>query len=93
VTHCSEGFDAETKNSVNVLAAKGALSEHTVLIHGIAFSNDDMKLLAKNRVNVVWCPASNLYMFETTARVKELREKSINVCLGTDSPCPVRLIF
>jgi len=86
VTHCSEGFDAETLNAVNVLAKKNALSEHTVLIHGIAFSDDDMDLLSKHRVNVVWCPVSNLYMFEQTARVKDLLEKNINVTLGTDSP-------
>ena len=86
ITHCSEGFDAETKNSVSVLAEKNALSKQTVLVHGIAFSDADIDLLAQNQVNVVWCPVSNLYMFEITARVKELREKGVNVVLGTDSP-------
>ena len=86
ITHCSEGFDAETKNSVSVLAEKNALSKQTVLVHGIAFSDADIELLAQNQVNVVWCPVSNLYMFEITARVKELREKGVNVVLGTDSP-------
>ncbi|MDH5716059.1 MAG: amidohydrolase family protein [Spirochaetia bacterium] len=86
VTHCSEGFDEETKKSVSVLEKKDALSEHTVLIHGIAFSDEDIDLLYKNKVNVVWCPVSNLYMFGTTAPIKKLLEKNVNVCLGTDSP-------
>lgn len=86
ITHCSEGYDEETLKSVETLAAKGALSKQTVLIHGIAFSDKDMELLAANKCNVVWCPVSNLYMFEQTARVKELMDAGINVCLGTDSP-------
>ncbi len=86
ITHCSEGYDEETLRSVETLAAKGALSKQTVLIHGIAFSDKDMELLAANKCNVVWCPVSNLYMFEQTARVKELLDLGINVCLGTDSP-------
>jgi len=86
VTHCSEGFDEETKKAVSVLDKKSALSEHTVLIHGIAFSDSDIQLLSENNVNVVWCPVSNLYMFETTAPIKKLLDKNVNVCLGTDSP-------
>lgn len=86
ITHCSEGYDEETLKSVDTLAAKGALSKQTVLIHGIAFSDHDMELLAEHKCNVVWCPVSNLYMFEQTARVKELLDHGINVTLGTDSP-------
>ena len=86
IIHCSEGFDEETKRSVQVLEAKNALNENTVLIHGICFSDEDIKLLAKRRVHVVWCPVSNLYMYDTTAQVKKLLDNSINVVLGTDSP-------
>ncbi len=86
VTHCSEGFDQETLRSVSVLENKKALSEHTVLIHGIGFSDSDIENLAKYGVNVVWCPVSNLYMFDVTAPVKKLLEANVNVVLGTDSP-------
>lgn len=86
ITHCSEGFDEETINAVNILKGHEALSKQTVLVHGIAFTDEDIVELAKNKVNVVWCPVSNLYMFETTARVKELQDAGVNVCLGTDSP-------
>jgi cytosine/adenosine deaminase-related metal-dependent hydrolase len=86
IAHCSEGYDQETIRSVQTLKEKNALSKNTVLIHGIAFSPDDIKLLAQNNCNVVWCPASNIYMFEKTAPIKELLDNSVNVCLGTDSP-------
>jgi cytosine/adenosine deaminase-related metal-dependent hydrolase len=86
ITHCSEGFDEETLRSVETLAVKKALSKQTVLIHGIAFTDKDIELLAEHQCSVVWCPVSNLYMFEQTARVKELMDMGINVTLGTDSP-------
>ncbi len=86
VAHCSEGFDEETIRSVSVLQEKNALSKNTVLIHGIAFSDEDIRLLAENKCNVVWCPASNIYMFDQTAPVKKLIQNGVNVCLGTDSP-------
>lgn len=86
ITHCSEGYDEETLRSVETLAGKKALSKQTVLVHGIAFSDKDIELLAEHQCHVVWCPVSNLYMFERTARVKELMDRGINVTLGTDSP-------
>lgn len=86
ITHCSEGFDEETIKSVETLNRRGALSKQTVLIHGIAFSDQDIDLLAENGCHVVWCPVSNLYMFSRTAPIKKLLEKNVNVVLGTDSP-------
>ncbi len=86
ITHGSEGFDQETIDTVKTLAEKNALSPQTVIIHGIALSDSDIDLLARNKCSVVWCPVSNLYMFEKTAPVKKLLEKGVNVVLGTDSP-------
>lgn len=86
ITHCSEGYDQETRRSVQSLEENNAVSNHTVLIHGIAFSDDDIQLLKKRKANVVWCPVSNLYMFNDTTSIKKLLDNGINVMLGTDSP-------
>jgi cytosine/adenosine deaminase-related metal-dependent hydrolase len=86
VTHCSEGFDAETKAALGVLHRRRVLGPHTVLIHGIAFSDEDIEIIAKTQTNVVWCPNSNLYMFNETTNIRGLLEAGVNVCLGTDSP-------
>lgn len=86
ITHGAEGFDKETLDTVKTLQAHNALSAQTVLIHGIALSDDDINLLSRHKCSVVWCPVSNLYMFEKTAPVKKLLEKGVNVVLGTDSP-------
>lgn len=86
ITHLEEGYDEEATLGIEMLEHLKALDEYTVLIHGIAFSDKDIDLIAKNKANVVWCPTSNYYMFKETTNIKRLLEKGVNVSLGTDSP-------
>ncbi|MCL1865439.1 MAG: amidohydrolase family protein [Spirochaetes bacterium] len=86
ITHISEGFDSETVNDITTLDKKGGLGDHSVLIHGIAFSEKDMDLIKKKDASVVWCADSNMFMFNKTTNIKMLLDKKINVCIGTDSP-------
>jgi cytosine/adenosine deaminase-related metal-dependent hydrolase len=86
ITHINEGWDEEAKRGISYLVAKNALTENTVLIHGLSYSMEDIHNIAKFRANHVWCPISNYYMFEKVAKVKEMRELGINVAIGTDSP-------
>lgn len=85
ITHCSEGFDSETLQDVKVLDKKGGLGDHSVLVHGLAFSESDMDLIKKKGASVVWCGDSNMFMYNKTANIKMLLEKKVNVCIGTDS--------
>ncbi len=86
ITHIEEGFDEESMKGVEYLLEMEALSNNTVLIHGIALSDEDIKMIAKHRAHLVWCPFSNFYMFERTARVKEILDIGVNISIGTDSP-------
>jgi 5-methylthioadenosine/S-adenosylhomocysteine deaminase len=86
ITHCSEGFDDETKQNVETLDKLGALGEYSVLVHGLAFSKKDIDLLKQRNVNVVWCADSNIFMFNKTTDIKGLLDKGVNVSIGTDSP-------
>jgi 5-methylthioadenosine/S-adenosylhomocysteine deaminase len=86
VTHIEEGFDEESLSGIDTLEAYHALSDHTVLIHGIGFSQKDIKIIAKRKANFIWCPGSNMFMFNRTAKVKEIIEAGVNVSIGTDSP-------
>ncbi|MDH4129730.1 MAG: amidohydrolase family protein [Spirochaetota bacterium] len=86
ITHIEEGFDDEAMRGIDYLIEMSALGEHTVLVHGIALSDEDIKNIALHNANVVWCPFSNFYMFERTARIKEIVSANINTSLGTDSP-------
>ncbi|TGK12878.1 hydrolase [Leptospira fletcheri] len=86
VTHIAEGFDEESENAVRTLQSLGALGEHTVLVHGLAFDGEDIKSVAKAKAHFVWCPESNLFTFGKTAEIRAILESGINVSLGTDSP-------
>ena len=86
ITHIEEGFDEESMRGIEYLLEMDALGEHTVLIHGIALSDEDINHMAEYKANLVWCPFSNFYMFERTARIKEIIKAGVNVSIGTDSP-------
>jgi len=86
ITHIEEGFDQESMKGIDYLKEYNALDEYTVLVHGIALSDEDIEEIAKTKASLVWCPNSNYFMFEKTGNVKKWIEKNINVCLGTDSP-------
>lgn len=86
ITHIAEGFDSETVRDLMTLNRQGGLGDHSVLVHGIAFSESDMKLIKQNGASVVWCGDSNVYMFNKTTNIKMLLDMGINVCIGTDSP-------
>lgn len=86
ITHIEEGFDEESKKGIDKLLRMNALSDHTVLIHGIALSAKDIAIIAKKQAHLVWCPASNWFMFNKTGNIAAWRKAGINVSLGTDSP-------
>ena len=86
ITHIAEGFDHETIKDLSTLDKQGGLGDHSVLVHGIAFSESDMDLIKKKNASVVWCGDSNMFMFNKTTNIKMLIDKKINVCIGTDSP-------
>lgn len=86
VMHISEGFDDETRQNIQALDRLGALGDHSVLIHGIAFSKQDMQLIKQKKGSMVWCCDSNLFMFNATADIKSIIETGVNACIGTDSP-------
>ena len=85
ITHLEEGFDAETMDCLGILEREGCLDNHDLLIHCIGFSDDDIKKVKKVGASVCWCPASNVLMFNVTAKIRKLLKAGVNVCLGTDS--------
>lgn len=86
ITHIAEGFDSETVNDLKTIDRNGGLGDHSVFVHGIAFTETDMKLIKAKGASVVWCADSNMFMFNNTAKIKKLLETGVNVCIGTDSP-------
>ncbi len=72
------------KTPVRLLDDLGFLDEKTVIAHGIWLDREEMEILSRRGVSVVHCPVSNLKLASGIARVVEMLEFGINVCLGTD---------
>jgi 5-methylthioadenosine/S-adenosylhomocysteine deaminase len=85
ITHLEEGFDAESQDGVGTLARLGCLDDHGVFIHCIGFSDEDISRVAAAGASVAWCPASNLFMFNVTCKVRKMLEAGVNLSIGTDS--------
>lgn len=85
ITHLEEGFDEETMRGIDILEKLGCLDDHDVFIHCIGFSDEDIAKASRAGATVAWCPASNVYMFNLTCRVRTMLEQGVNVALGTDS--------
>ncbi|NOY68429.1 MAG: amidohydrolase [Deltaproteobacteria bacterium] len=93
VIHVSETIDElETikkrygKTPVGHLADIGVLSSRTVACHCVAVSDDDIRLLSENHVNVSHNPESNMKLAAGVAPVPQMLSAGITVGLGTDGP-------
>jgi cytosine/adenosine deaminase-related metal-dependent hydrolase len=85
ITHLAEGFDGESMDGVKNLERLGILDNHCLLVHGIGFSDEDIRKVANAGASVSWCAASNMFMFNVTCKIKKLLNAGVNVTIGTDS--------
>jgi hypothetical protein len=88
IVHAAEGVDDRAASEVDVLDAAGALAGNTVLVHGLAIDPPGWHQLFERGVALVWCPASNQFLFGRTlcmGRVLDTRAARGRVCIGSDS--------
>jgi len=85
ITHLSEGFDQEAMQSISKLEKLKILDSHCLLIHCIAFSDEDIEKVAEAGASVSWCGFSNMFMFNVTCKIRKLIKAGVNVTIGTDS--------
>jgi len=84
VIHAAEGVDASSFSEISALDKLGLVKHNTVIIHAIALTQTDIDTLSRNQSSVVWCPASNGYMFNQTAPIDKLLG-NVRIALGSDS--------
>lgn len=84
IIHAAEGTDADAFGEITKLDALGVLKSNTVLVHGIALHDADLALIKARNASIVWCPASNHFMFDKTAAIKKIKDLAL-IGLGTDS--------
>jgi len=85
ITHLCEGFDGESMHSIEAMKKMNILDNHCLFIHCIAFSDEDIKSVAKAGASVSWCGFSNMFMFNVTAKIRKMMKAGVNVTIGTDS--------
>ena len=84
IIHLAEGTDQRAAGEVESLCELGGLDSRTVAVHAVGIRQADVETLQKAQTSVVWCPASNYFLFNTTAPVDNLRGK-VGIAIGTDS--------
>ncbi len=82
--HLAEGTDDVAAREVGDAATRGLLTQHLIAVHVVGIDAQDIELLRKARVAVVWCPSSNEFLYGRTAPAA-LFDSGIDILLGTDS--------
>jgi cytosine/adenosine deaminase-related metal-dependent hydrolase len=85
--HLAEGVDQEAGAELTRLDMAGALASNTAIVHGVAIDEASWRLVARRGAGLVWCPASNLFLFGQTAAVRQALDGDprVRVAIGTDS--------
>ena len=84
IIHAGEGTDAEAAGEFDRLLDLDCITSNTLLVHGIAFSARQQRLLATAGAGLIWCPSSNLNLYRATPDVGELIGLRC-IALGSDS--------
>lgn len=80
VMHLGEGVDEPALQEIQKVVKYNWLKKEIIAVHGVAMKKPE----AKSFRGLVWCPASNYFLLQSTAAINELKE-STNILFGTDS--------
>ncbi len=87
--HVGEGLDQAAADEVGRLESMGCLAGNTVMVHGVTVNPVEWTRVVARGGSLVWCPASNRFLFGRTVRIRQLLDVSdqsrFHVCLGSDS--------
>ncbi len=85
-TEVKDCFDKYGKSPVELLADIGFLDDRTLLAHCVQLSDEDIDILRSSGAHVITNPASNAKLGNGFAPVLAMKERGINLCIGTDGP-------
>ena len=80
VIHTGEGTNVATFKEINELVNWNLFKRKIVAVHGVAMNSQQ----AKSFEALIWCPDSNFFLLNATAKVNELK-KETSILFGTDS--------
>jgi len=89
IVHAAEGVDSAAADEITRFDQANCLRPGTVLVHGVALTARTWQRLLAAGSSLVWCPASNEFLFGTTVPARQFLDTSpdawSHVCLGSDS--------
>lgn len=85
IIHAAEGIDRSSAEEIELLSENGWLDERTVIVHGNALNDDELRQLDECGASLVWCPTSNHFLFGHTLTAPQIQNLS-RKALGSDSP-------
>lgn len=88
ILHLAEGVDAAATAELEMFEEGGCLTANAALVHGVAISPEQWQRVTEAGASLVWCPASNQFLFGQTATVRPLLDDPRmrqRVALGSDS--------
>jgi cytosine/adenosine deaminase-related metal-dependent hydrolase len=80
VIHIGEGTNHESRKEIDSLHKWNFFRKEIIGVHGISL---DKRQSSKLRA-LVWCPDSNIYLYNKTANISELKSNT-TILFGTDS--------
>lgn len=80
VIHIGEGINSGSTEEINELIRWNLFNRKLIGIHGIAMTDEQSKKFTA----LVWCPDSNLFLFDKTADIRSLKNNT-EILFGTDS--------
>ena len=84
--HLAEGKsnDQVSKDEFGLLLSSGLLTNKTAIIHGIALTQDEYKIMKYLGASLIWSPRSNLQLYGQTANVILAKNEGIRIALAPD---------
>lgn len=80
VVHLGEGTGETIENEIKKLFKWNFFKRNIIAVHGISLIETHSEKLAA----LIWCPDSNLFLYDKTANIFELKNK-LPILFGTDS--------
>lgn len=80
IIHIAEGTSSTAKNEFKKFSKWCLNSKNILAVHGISLEENETKKIG----GLIWCPNSNMHLYEKTADIKRLK-KSTPILFGTDS--------
>jgi 5-methylthioadenosine/S-adenosylhomocysteine deaminase len=77
----------EGRSLVRYVEDEGVLNERSLVIHAIWIDEQDMDMLASSRCSIAHNPLCNLKLGSGIMPFRQLTQRGINICLGSDEMC------